>query len=56
MTGDPGRTTWVKTIPANASALCWEIAPATVTGAIAPARVNGVMQITWLREENSMMP
>ena len=51
MTGAPGRTTWVRAIPARASAFCSTSAPASVTGAIAPASVNGVMQITWLRAE-----
>ena len=55
-TGAPGRTTWVITIPASASAFCSATAPASVTGAIAPASVNGVMTITWLRDENSMIP
>ena len=43
-------------IPANASAFCWASAPAMVTGAIAPARVKGVMMMTWPRALISMMP
>jgi hypothetical protein len=56
MTGDPGRTTCVRTIPARASAFCSASAPASVTGAIAPANVNGVMHTTWLRSAKAMMP
>ena len=43
-------------MPASASAFCWATAPASVIGAIAPDNVNGVITITWLRDENSMMP
>ena len=43
-------------MPASASAFCWATAPASVIGAIAPDSVNGVITITWLRDENSMMP
>ena len=46
ITGAPARTSWVKAIPASASAFCCTTAPATVTGAIAPASVNGVTIIT----------
>jgi hypothetical protein len=35
---------------------CCATAPARVTGAIAPARVNGVMTTTWLRDEYSIIP
>jgi hypothetical protein len=56
MTGEPGLTAWVSTIPASASAFCSTRAPARVTGAIAPASVNGVMQTTWLCFANSMIP
>ena len=56
ITGAPGRTTWVRVIPASASAFCSTSAPASVTGAIAPARVNGVMQMTWFRADISRMP
>ena len=41
-TGLALRTSCVSAIPSNASAFCCTTAPATVTGAIAPARVNGV--------------
>ncbi|CAB4699067.1 unannotated protein [freshwater metagenome] len=43
-------------MPASASAFCNASAPAKVTGAIAPAKVNGVSTTIWLRDENSMMP
>ena len=56
MTGAPGLTAWVRTIPASASAFCSARAPASVTGAIAPASVNGVMHTTWLCAANSMIP
>ena len=47
ITGTPGRTIWVSTMPASASACCCDSAPASVTGLIAPASVNGVMTLTW---------
>ena len=56
MTGAPGRTICVRTMPASASAFCSTSAPASVTGAIAPASVNGVITMTWLRAENSRIP
>ena len=43
-------------MPASASAFCWASAPASVIGAIAPASVNGVTHVTWLRDAISMMP
>ena len=46
----------MKTIPASASAFCWATAPASVTGAIAPDSVNGVITIGWLRPDSSIMP
>lgn len=46
MKGAPGRTFWLNTSPASASAFCWVTAPAIVTGAIAPARVKGVSTTT----------
>ncbi len=55
-TGAPGRTSWVKAMPASASACCCTSAPATVTGAIAPASVNGVITTAWLRAEYCRMP
>ena len=42
-TGAPGRTSCVKAMPASASAFCCATAPTIVTGAIAPASVNGVI-------------
>ena len=55
-TGAPARTICVNAMPASASAFCWATAPASVIGAIAPDSVKGVITITWLRDENSMMP
>ncbi len=46
-TGAPGRTSWTKVIPASASASVWAATPAAVTGAIAPARMNGVRSVAW---------
>ena len=43
-------------MPASASAFCWATAPARVIGAIAPDSVNGVITITWLRADSSMIP
>ena len=43
-------------MPASASAFCWATAPASVTGAIAPDSVNGVITMTWLRDANSIIP
>src|SRR5580765_7960439 len=47
-TGAPGRTSWTNVIPPSASASVWAAAPATVTGDIAPARMNGVISVAWL--------
>ena len=47
-TGAPGRTSWVNAMPPSASARVWAHTPAAVTGAIAPARMNGVMMVAWL--------
>ena len=47
-TGAPGRTSWTNVIPASASASVWAATPAEVVGAIAPARMNGVMIVAWL--------
>ena len=49
-TGAPGRTSCVNAMPASASASVWAATPALVTGAIAPARMNGVMMHAWLFE------
>ncbi|MNT89017.1 hypothetical protein D3C72_2296700 [compost metagenome] len=46
MTGAPRRTIWVKAMPQSASAFCCTRAPAIVTGAMAPARVKGVITTT----------
>ncbi len=46
MTGAPRRTIWVKAMPHSASAFCCTRAPAIVTGAMAPASVNGVTTTT----------
>jgi hypothetical protein len=55
-TGAPGRTAWVSAIPASASACCSVSAPASVTGAIAPARVNGVTTATCPAAAKSIRP
>src|SRR5215472_15738695 len=47
-TGAPGLTNWARVIPASASASVWATVPATVTGDIAPARMNGVTIVAWL--------
>ena len=47
-TGAPGRTSCTKVMPASASASVCAATPAVVTGAIAPARMNGVMRQAWL--------
>src|SRR5262249_6212001 len=47
MTGAPGRTIWVSATQNSASAFCWAIAAASVTGVIAPARGNGVATMAW---------
>src|SRR6185312_8047437 len=44
--GAPGRTICANVRPASASACASVKAPAMVTGAIAPAKVNGVMMRT----------
>src|SRR5580704_13131932 len=54
--GAPGLTICARVRPASASACARVKAPATVTGAIAPARVNGVMMSTWPAAAKSMMP
>tara|TARA_B100001142_G_C13851929_1_gene468611 strand:+ start:334 stop:558 length:225 start_codon:yes stop_codon:yes gene_type:complete len=45
MTGAPGLTSWVKQIPAIASARIWVQVPTIVTGDIAPARMNGEITV-----------
>ena len=46
--GAPGRTSWVKAIPLIASASVCASVPATDTGDIAPARMNGAVITAWL--------
>src|SRR4051812_18016016 len=46
-TGAPGRTSWVRATQNSASAFCWAIAAASVTGVMAPASVNGVATTAW---------
>jgi hypothetical protein len=47
-TGAPGLTSCTNASPAKASAKVCATVPATVTGDIAPARMNGVMINAWL--------
>ncbi len=47
-TGAPGRTSWQKVMPPSDSASVWAQTAAAVTGAIAPARMNGVIRVAWL--------
>src|SRR5258706_7063856 len=47
-TGAPGRTSCTNVMPARASARVWAHVPATVTGDMAPARMNGVIRVAWL--------
>src|SRR6202008_4376789 len=56
MTGAPGRTVCESVIPKSASACASVSAPGIVTGAMAPASVNGVTIINWPLSANSMMP
>ena len=56
MNGAPGRASWVRARPASASAFCSARAPARVTGAMAPASVNGVTQVIWPWRAISIMP
>ncbi len=46
-TGAPGLTSCAKAAPASTSASTWVSVPATVTGDMAPARMNGVMIVAW---------
>ena len=54
ITGAPGRTSWVYAIPDRASASDWAARPATVTGDMAPARMNGDMMQAWLARAYSV--
>ena len=47
-TGAPGFTNCIKAMPARASARIWVTVPATVTGDMAPASMNGDMTVAWL--------
>ena len=47
-TGAPGRTSWVKAMPARPSARVWVMTPTGVTGAMAPDRMKGVTMVAWL--------
>ncbi len=47
ITGVPGRTACASTTPNRASAFCCASAAASVTGAIAPISVNGVITTGW---------
>ena len=47
MLGAPGRVSWQNAVPAITSASTWVSVPATVTGLIAPDRMNGVMMHAW---------
>ena len=48
MTGEPGRASWPSATPTRTSACAWAIAPADVTGPIAPPRMNGTTTGAWL--------
>ena len=48
ITGAPGRQSWTSAMPAMASASVCAMVPASETGAIAPARMNGVTRFPWL--------
>src|SRR5262249_25121790 len=52
-TGQPGRMSWERAIPERASAICCTSAAGTVTGDIAPIRMNGVSTTAWLASEYS---
>ena len=56
ITGAPGRTTCNSAIAASASATDCATAPASVTGAIAPASVNGVTITGWPRRAKRIAP
>ena len=55
-TGAPGRVICASVRPASASACASVSAPAIVTGAIAPASVNGVMIVGWPAAAKSIIP
>ena len=47
-TGAPGFTSCTNVMPARASARVCAATPATVTGAMAPARMKGLIMVAWL--------
>ena len=53
--GVPGRSSWHSAMMHMASAVCCTSAPASVTGAIAPMSVNGVMTTHWPCRAMTMM-
>ena len=46
--GAPGRSSWVNATPTIASAIDWAMAPALVTGPMAPPRMKGTTTAHWL--------
>ena len=48
MTGQPGRASCAREMPASASAICWASVAGIETGDIAPMSRNGVMTTGWL--------
>jgi hypothetical protein len=48
ITGAPLRSSWVNAQPAMVSASDWAMAPALVTGPIAPPRMKGTITAAWL--------
>ena len=56
MQATPGRTTCSSAMAASASAIDCTTAPAMVTGAMAPASVNGVTITGWPRRAKRMAP
>ena len=43
--GEPGRSSWVRATPTMASAMDWAMAPAVVTGPMAPPRMKGTTTV-----------
>ena len=54
--GTPGLTHWSSTMADSPSATNWVTAPTTVTGAMAPASVNGVTIVGCPRRARRMAP
>ena len=46
-TGAPGRQSWAKAMPTEASARIWVRVPTTVTADMAPDRMKGEMTVAW---------